>query len=131
MSDIEWQRIKTSLIFLPQITTININTASATLIYASISNINQSDADNIIAYRNKQPFKSISDLKTYLNDSGLANLQQNAFVQLGVSSQFFIAQAEIKHDQTIFVRNSLIERGLNATSGNNTRIIWEIDPRDM
>lgn len=131
MSDIEWQRIKTSLIFLPQLTTINVNTASANILYASINNINQSDADNIIAYRNKQPFKSISDLKTYLNDSGLANLQQNAFVQLGVSSQFFIAQAEIKHDQTIFVRNSLIERGLRATSGNNTRIIWELDPRDM
>lgn len=131
MSDIEWQRIKTSLIFLPQLTTINVNTASANILYASINNINQSDADNIIAYRNKQPFKSISDLKTYLNDSGLANLQQNAFAQLGVSSQFFIAQAEIKHDQTIFVRNSLIERGLRATSSNNTRIIWELDPRDM
>lgn len=131
MNDIEWQRIKTSLILLPQLTTINVNTASANILYASINNINQSDADNIIAYRNKQPFKSISDLKTYLNDSGLANLQQNAFAQLGVSSQFFIAQAEIKHDQTIFVRNSLIERGLRATSSNNTRIIWELDPRDM
>jgi len=131
MSDQEWRTLKDDLILLPEATLINVNTASAKVIFASMSGLSQSNAEAIVSERAKKPFVTISEFRTFLGNMGFSNANQNSVNQVGVSSRFFIAQAEIKHGSRVFVRSSLIERGNKASSTNNTRIIWEIDPRDM
>jgi general secretion pathway protein K len=131
MNDQEWRILKDDLILLPEATLINANTASAKVLFASMSGLSQSNAEAIVSERAKKPFVTISEFRTYLGNMGISTATQNSVNQVGVSSRFFIAQAEIKHGSRVFVRSSLIERGNKTSSVNNTRIIWEIDPRDM
>jgi general secretion pathway protein K len=127
----EWQIIKDDLILLPEATSINVNTASAKVLYANLLGLSQSNADAIVSERARKPFTTISEFRTFLSNAGFSSSTQNSTNQIDVASRFFIAQAEIKHGSRVFVRSSLIERGNKTSSKNNTRIIWEIDPRDM
>lgn len=131
MNDQEWRSIRDDLILLPEATPINVNTASSKVIFASMPGISQSNADAIVTQRAQKPFSSISEFKTFLGNTGFSSSTQNNTNQQDVATRFFIAQAEIKHGPRVFVRSSLIERGNKSSSANNTRIIWEIDPRDM
>jgi len=82
---------------LPTYTALNINTASTVLLMALIEELSQTEAERLVADRDKQPFEEIQDFLQHDSLSGLI-LQP---ISLTISSDYFICttQAEITHVQ--------------------------------
>jgi len=82
---------------LPTYTALNINTASTVLLMALIEELSQTEAERLVADRDKQPFEEIQDFLQHDSLSGLI-LQP---ISLTNSSDHFICttQAEITHVQ--------------------------------
>ena len=91
---------------LPQPTSVNLNTASAEVIYACTPGLDLSTAQKVVAAREQSHFKSLAD----------ANLQIKGptaqFDQLrhSVGSQFFEVLGSLRLDQTTVQERSVLQR---------------------
>jgi type II secretory pathway component PulK len=70
---------------------ININTAPAEVLTALKTAVTPRDAEEIVAFRQDQPFKQLADLGQVLqsNSDAYSALMTQGIVQIGVKSNFF------------------------------------------
>lgn len=100
------------------VTPINVNTASAQVLAASIDTLSQPDAAALVAAREKAYFLSISDFKARLPgkmDDGGSN-------KIDVKTNFFIVYGTVRLNRATMEMQALIER-----NGGTTRLIWVRD----
>jgi general secretion pathway protein K len=92
---------------LPTRTPVNLNTASAQVIYASIDGINLSEAQRLVVERDRTPFLSLNDAGKLLpgHESALQGTQD-----LSVASRFFGIRARLRLDQDVVEEQSVVER---------------------
>jgi general secretion pathway protein K len=91
---------------LPVRTSVNLNTASAEVIYAASNGLGLAEAQRLVAVRERSPFQNIADARRAIGATD-AMLPE---AQFGVSSRFFEIQARLRLDQMVVVERSLLQR---------------------
>jgi general secretion pathway protein K len=95
---------------LPDRTPVNINTASAPVIFASIPSFKMGDAQRMVSERERTQFRTLADAgKT------AATLPD----QLSVSSRFFEVRGRLRSEHTVVQERSLVQR-----DGMEVKTLW-------
>ncbi len=101
---------------LPKPTPVNMNTASAETIFASVPTIDIADARKIVSVRDRDPFKSLVEVgrvvpqvATQLNDT-----------QHSVSTKYFEVIGRLRVGELSVQERSLV----NRESLNDIRVVW-------
>jgi len=98
---------------LPIRTPINLNTASAEVIYASAPLLDFASAQRLVEHRAAAPFKTPADANALV----VADKGQFVEGQQSVSTQFFEVQGHLRLDHTLVDERSLLQRnGLIVTT---------------
>jgi general secretion pathway protein K len=115
---------------LPSATKVNVNTASAEVIYASIPVLSLAQAQQIVTLRESEPFRKFEDIANRLGIEPGAIHQGQAPV--GVSSSFFEVRARLRLDNLVVEERSVLqrpERSFDVTVWQRERGI--VDPRAL
>jgi general secretion pathway protein K len=110
---------------LPNITTINVNTAPPEVLMAAFTGLSRSSANAIVQNRSNTPAKTLEDINSLLTRSGAGtNVTVDASL-VNVNSQFWLASTEVKLGSSIFKSASLIQRSPSPMAlGNYTQVVW-------
>lgn len=109
------QRLKPSLIALPENTTINVNSANADVLRALFQGMTTGQATAFISARLETPFKSIVDVRNLLTRIGVTQAGEASLID--VKSNFFIARSEVRFGESLYVGQSILRRTAAGTSG--------------
>jgi general secretion pathway protein K len=109
-------KISPYITLLPSKTTVNINTAPAEVLFASIPNLELADAKLVVAAREKTFFPSLSEAASSV--PALKDKLKDA--QHGVSTKFFEVTGRIRLEQTVVEEHSLVDR----SDINQVKTIW-------
>ncbi len=120
------QRLKPSLVALPENTTINVNTASADVLRALFQGMSTGQATAFIGARLETPLKSNIDVRNVLTRIGVTQTGETSLMD--VKSNFFIARSEVRFGESLYVGQSTLRRtaagtAAQATSSSLTQII--------
>jgi len=110
---------------LPARTMVNLNTASAEVIYASGHQLSMADAQVLVTERERAPFRTNSDAYRLLSGDAAPQGQ----FEVGVASKYFEVRARLRLDQLVVEERSVIER--SAPGGKVTVLDRErgiVDP---
>lgn len=92
--------------WLPERTTLNINTAGAMALYASVPDLDMAQAQHITRQRARQHFKTLDEARAL--HPRLAN--QWTEQAHGVTSRYFLVQGQLRLDDTTVRETSLVVR---------------------
>jgi len=98
--------LKPFVTFLPERTPLNINTASAEVIQATVPGVEMADATRLVSARERAHFATLADaarLVPAIGDSGVGNL-------LAVNSRFFEVRGRVRLDQAVVEEVSVVQR---------------------
>ena len=123
MEDLVWLGLPQALVpllapyvtLLPTATPVNLNTASAEVLYASGATTDLADAQRLVSARQKTHFKNVSDASKLLG-SGDNSLST---VNFSIGSRFFEVRGRLRLDQTTVEERSLLQRDDGAV-----RTLW-------
>ncbi|NJM32178.1 MAG: type II secretion system minor pseudopilin GspK [Limnobacter sp.] len=105
LSDEAWQQLAPYVVILPKPTLVNVNTASAEVVYASIEGLSFADAQGIVSYRERVAYKELSDLRAAVN----VNTEQNNAL-IDVTSQYFLVEGRAQVQEAIVKTSALLQR---------------------
>ena len=95
---------------LPQSTPVNLNTASAEVIYACTPGLDLAAAQKLVAARERAHFRTLAEASQQI--AGLASPFDEG--RHAVSSRFFEVRGRLRLDQTVVEERSMVQReGLN------------------
>jgi general secretion pathway protein K len=113
------QRLKPFIAWLPARTPVNVNTASAEVLYASVPELQLDSAQKIVTERSRQHFKTLNDLSPVVPDVA----GQFSEGQHSVATRFFEVTGRLR-----LADNALplvvVERSLVQRDGLEVRVIW-------
>jgi general secretion pathway protein K len=91
---------------LPSRTPVNLNTASAEVIYASVDGLSMSDAQSLVTARARAPFRTVNDARQAIGAS------QTAFAegQVGIATRFFEVHSWLRLDQLVVEERAVVLR---------------------
>lgn len=98
--------LKPFVTFLPERTPLNINTASAEVIQATVPGVEMAEATRLVGARERAHFAALADaarLVPAIGDSGVGNL-------LAVNSRFFEVRGRVRLDQAVVEEVSVVQR---------------------
>lgn len=100
---------------LPVRTTVNINTASVEVLYASTPDLPMADAQKVVAARQRSHFRTLADA------APLSSGRAGPFTEVlhTVSSRFFEVRGSLRLDQTTMQERSVLQR-----DGLSVRTLW-------
>jgi len=107
--------LKPYITLLPDRTPLNINTASAEALYASIPGLDLSGAQRLVAARESSHFASLTDAGKLAS----AITGMTASGQLSVASRFFEVRGRLRIDRTVIEELSTVQR-----DGVTVRTLW-------
>ena len=99
---------------LPAATPVNLNTASAEVLYASGATNDLADAQRLVSVRQKTHFKSVSDASKLLGSGDSLST-----VNFSTNTRFFEVRGRLRLDQTTVEERSLLQR-----DGGLVRTLW-------
>jgi general secretion pathway protein K len=113
------ERLRPFMTWLPTRTPINLNTASAEVIYASVPGLDLDGARKIVAERSKQHFKSLADASNLVPAlAGQFNEGQHS-----VASRFFEVTGRLRladgKQSTVVMERSVVQR-----DGLDVKVLW-------
>ena len=100
---------------LPVRTAINLNTASATVLVASVANLSMADAQKLVAARASKYFRSTADVSAVLNQSGISFTES----EQGVATRYFEVLGRLRMGPSTLLERSLVQR-----DGINVSTVW-------
>lgn len=103
------------IILLPQRTPVNLNTASAEVIYASTPDLDLATAQKLVAARERSHFKTLEDATLRIG-APAGRFDQ---VRHAVSSRFFEVRGSLRLDQMMVQQRSVLQR-----DGVTVRTLW-------
>lgn len=111
---------------LPAHTAVNVNTASAEVIYASAPKLSMADAQNLVSVRERTPFKSIPDIQAAIGRG--PDVLPEGQLSIDVRTAFFEVRSRLRLDKLVVEERSLIKR----VSIGDISIVWRergiVDP---
>jgi general secretion pathway protein K len=102
---------------LPMATSLNLNTAPALAIQASIPGLDSAGAQNLINHRTTRPFGNLADAQKWLGTLGTAVNSTDH----GVSSQYFQVVGRLRWDNLVVQETSLVWR-----NGSQVNTLWRV-----
>ena len=96
------------LIFLPQVTPVNINTAPVEVLAALVDTFSQSDASSMVKSRDKASFRNLTDFINRLPDKILSVSPKLA----SVSTNYFLVNGTIRMAKAGLEMQALFEKSL-------------------
>ena len=100
---------------LPQRTTVNLNTASAEVIYASTPGLDMTDAQRLVTTRDRKHFSTLAEANQQMGGAeGRFSDAQHA-----VASRFFEVTGQLRLEQTLVRERSVLQR-----DGLQVRTLW-------
>ena len=108
-------RLRPYAAILPGRTPVNLNTASAEVIYASIAGLEMAQAQRLVEQRALKPFQTLDDAARLLG--GFAGrIAENRH---SVATQFFEVTGRLRMERTLIEEHSLLQR-----DGLQVRTLW-------
>jgi len=92
-------------VVLPEVTPININTASAEVLSLAFPELSQLEVESIISLRNSQPFDSPGELLKALSDK--SKISEG---QISVGSNYFLVNTQVHYGKTVINASALLKR---------------------
>ena len=106
--------LRPHITLLPARTPVNINTASATVLYASIAALDMAQAQRLVTARQANPFLLLADVTKVLGpDLALGSAEQS------VNTRFFEVQGRFRLDQAVTQEHSFVQR-----DGLVVKVLW-------
>ena len=100
---------------LPQRTAVNLNTASAEVIYASTPGLDMADAQRVVAARARKHFATLAEANQQMGGTeGKFSDAQHA-----VATRFFEVTGQLRLEQTLVQERSVLQR-----DGLQVRTLW-------
>ena len=97
---------------LPERKPVNLNTAGAEVLMATLRGLDRAGADRIMAVRQMQPFRSVDDVKKLLGEQIEVSGSEH-----GVASSYFEVHGRLRMGPTVVQERSLVRHmGLEATT---------------
>ncbi|MCX7276638.1 MAG: type II secretion system minor pseudopilin GspK [Burkholderiales bacterium] len=98
---------------LPVRTSVNLNTASAEVLVASVPNLSMADAQKLVSARASKYFRSTADASALLNQPGISFSES----EQGVATRYFEVLGRLRMGATTVLERSLVQRdGINVTT---------------
>ena len=112
------QALKPYATLLPVATPVNLNTASATVIYAAVPELDMARAQQMLNHRATAHFKAVSDAWSAagLSATAIGKLDGTAYA---VGTQYFAVRGRLRLGDAVVQELSLVER-----SGNLVKVLW-------
>ena len=107
--------LNTYITLLPARTPVNLNTASAEVIYASTPGLDLADAQKLVTARASSHFRTLADANLKIGTPG-AQFKEG---QHSVSSRFFEVRSRLRLDQSVVQERAVLER-----DGLTVRTLW-------
>ena len=117
LSESSIRRLLPHATWLPFASTININTASAEVLYASLPGLDLSGAQRLVKARENKPWQNMDQFKSVLNAQNKPLALNDSNYQL--ASKFFEVKGQIRIGNTTITEKSVLLRD-NAT----VQIVW-------
>jgi general secretion pathway protein K len=106
-------------------TTVNLNTASAEVIYAAVPGLGMADAQRLVAERDRTPFKTTADAARFVSNPELFTNNERA--QIGFGSRYFEVRGRLRLGDTAVEERSVVVR-----DGIEVKTVWRergvVDP---
>lgn len=110
-----WSRLRPFVALLPVRTPININTASAQVLYASIPTLEMDAAQRLVAQRQRQHFRSLSEAGQFMPDIAF----QVVDAQHAVATRYFEVRGRLRMAGMVVQERSLVVR-----DGLEVKTLW-------
>jgi general secretion pathway protein K len=108
-------RLRPYASLLPARTAVNLNTASAEVIYASIPGLEISQAQQLVDQRALNPFRNLEDARRLIGGAA----ERITEGRHGVSTRFFEVRGSLRIEQTRIEERSLLQR-----DGTDVKTLW-------
>ncbi len=103
---------------LPKRTRVNLNTAPAEVVYASVKTLDLAGARQFVTARSVNQFRTLPDASKLLGPRG-EEVTEDIF---SVKSEFFEVRGRLRLDQTMVLERSLVQR--TAPNGTDVKTLW-------
>ena len=113
------ERLQPYITVLPERTSVNLNTASATVLSACLEGLTPSDAQRLLQARRLRPWENLDDVKRVAR---LPQLSLDA-EQLGLSTRFFALRGALQIEGRIVQEYSVVQR-----DGTTVKTLWRKRP---
>lgn len=115
LSDQTLRVLEPHVTVLPTRTPVNLNTAGAEVIQASIAGLDSASAQRLIQVRDSRPFQSLNEVAQAAGiDPGLLSSDHHA-----IATRFFEIRGRLRLDSYTMEERSLVQR-----DGQDVRILW-------
>lgn len=105
-------RIRPYITVLPVRTPVNLNTASAEVLYAAIAPLDLDGARRLVAARERQHFRNLPEVASQLNPAMATQINSG---EHGIASNYFEVRGRLRLGEAIIEEHSLVSRnGLNV-----------------
>mgnify|MGYP006282560609 CR=1 FL=1 len=108
-------KLQDHVVWLPERTPVNLNTASAEVIYASLPGLDLAEAQRLVRARANQPWRNLEEVRQALGRQG-SSLQADRH---SVASRFFEITGQIRLDSSLLVEKTTVQR-----EGIDVRLLW-------
>jgi general secretion pathway protein K len=116
------QRLEPYVVLLPNETPINVNTAPREVIAAVIPGLNVGDAERLIQYRQRTPFRKQQDLLAQL--PGMA---AGGIGKVDIATRYFEVRGRLRLNDRVLEQRSLVERNQRTITVLSTERINTTD----
>ncbi len=106
-------QLRPYITILPTRTPVNVNTASAQVLYASVPGLNLSDAQRLVQQRDRTHWSNVEDFKKALGGNKSSELA------LSVNSKFFEVYGRLAMPQTTLTERSVVQR-----DQTDLKVLW-------
>ena len=119
------EQLRPFVTILPNLTTVNVNTAPPEVLVGAIAGLSKSAAAAFAQQRSATPLKSVDEITGILNKLGSSQGVAIDPSLVDVRSQYWLARSEIRLGRGIFINSALIQRSSSPLPGGNfTQVIW-------
>ena len=109
------ERLRPYVALLPARTPVNLNTASAEVIYASIPDLQMAQAQRLVDERARRPFRNLEEASRFVpNLPGAVSAGNHS-----VTTRFFEVRGRLRMEGTVIEERSLVQR-----DGLDVRTLW-------
>lgn len=103
-------KIRPFVTMLPTVTPVNMNTASAEVIAASVPGMDLSNAQGLVSRRQSVFFRNLGDVQLALQASGLPQQVTVDSTQFDVNTSYFLIHERVTHERSEVDRTALVFR---------------------
>jgi general secretion pathway protein K len=108
-------KLQDHVVWLPERTPVNLNTASAVVLYASVPGLDLAQAQRLVRARANQAWSNLEEVRQLLGTQS-GSLQEDRH---SVATRFFEITGQIRLDSSLLVEKTTVQR-----EGVDVRLLW-------